>query len=169
MTGSPLLTHLPSFVDALSRSVAIGNPSLSYLLGLKVVVFSNWNSNPCVGLMVSERQEPCAFTAAQEGRLDVLTLMYEVCGKEMLMKVKEDGTSCAHIAAQEGHLDVLRWLDEACGKELLMMVDEEGRSCAGVAAANGHLDVLRWLNKVFGNELPVLAGEGATSCVCRIC
>jgi hypothetical protein len=67
--------------------------------------------------------------------LDVVQVLVEAGGKELVMLTDGEGRSCLCIAAQQRRLDVVRALVGAGGKELMMLTPAEDSSRPFIAFA----------------------------------
>ena len=102
--------------------------------------------------------------ATEIGHHDTVALMLELGGRDLGMKLTNDGVSCAFLAChREDGLDELERIVDVCGVEILDVQDSEGRSCARKAAGRGNLRVLQYLHKTAGRKnLELRMNRGST-------
>ena len=115
-----------------------------------------------------------AHVAAGAGKADVLRVLHELCGADVLVAARAgDGSTPAHVAAGAGKADVIRVLHELGATNSFFKRDKSGataahlvvRACFGLSrrAASPFVDTLKAL--VVGAGLAVLYTTDSASCV----
>jgi DNA-binding LacI/PurR family transcriptional regulator len=116
-------------------------------------------------LLQALNDEPSCLFLAVEGHVDVVKVLLEVGGRELVMMTQDHGVSCLWISAENGHLEVVKALLEAGGRELVMLTADDGASCLWISAQKGHLEVVKALLEAGGRELVMLTSDDGTSCL----
>ena len=97
--------------------------------------------------------------ACECGHLEVVRLLADAGGAELVMAVADGNRTALHLACQNGHLEVVRLLVEMGGAELVRAGDNTNSTALHFACKNGHLEVARFLTETGGAELVMAGGD----------
>ena len=87
--------------------------------------------------LMQNLEKQCLIVSAEQGHVEVVKVLLEVGGRDLVMLTKDDGSSCLYISAHQGHVELVRMLLEVGGRDLAMLVTEDGRSCFDAAEHGG--------------------------------